>query len=179
MTICDCERGANGLGLAIRECDCDERRAALEKEQRQEKWDKRFLNLAKYWANICSLDPSTKVGAVIAQSDMRIVSLGYNGFPIGVNDSEERYNDRETKYSFVAHSELNACISAQGKINKNCTLYVYPLFPCKECAKAIIQFGIKRIVVFKNNVNDRWKETNAVAATMFSEASVKVVEVEI
>lgn len=179
MTICDCERGANGLGLTIRECDCDERRDALEKEQRQEKWDKRFLNLAGYWAGICSKDPSTRVGAVIAQADMSIVSLGYNGFPKSVNDSEERYNDRETKYSFVCHSEANAILSAQGKITPDCSIYTTPLAPCKECAKLIIQAGIKRVVVPSDCKNDRWNETNDIAKTMFSEAGVCFVEVDL
>jgi dCMP deaminase len=145
---------------------------------RQTKWDRRFLFLAKFWAEQCSRDPSTRVGAVIAQADQRIVSLGFNGFPIGVEDYPERYSDREVKYKFVCHAEINACISGQGKITKDCTLYVWPLFPCNECAKAIIQFGIKRVVYPQDSDNERWLDSTAIAQTMFTEAGVKFTEVD-
>lgn len=157
----------------------DEELKEIRKNERYAKWDKRFLNLAKYWANVCSKDPSTRVGCVIAQSDMRIVSLGYNGFPMGVDDTEDRYNDRETKYSFVCHSEPNAILSAQGKIDKDCSIYTWPLSPCKECAKLIIQAGLKRVVIPSNSKNDRWNATNDIANIMFSEANVRIVEMDI
>lgn len=107
------------------------------------KWDERFLDLAFHVAQ-WSKDPSTKVGSVIVRPDNRIVSLGYNGFPRGVCDHEERYAERAVKYKFVAHAERNALDNVSEDVT-GCTLYS-TLQPCPECAKSIIQRGIKKVV---------------------------------
>src|ERR1700722_2700699 len=90
------------------------------------KWDIRFLELAKHISN-WSKDPSTKVGAVLVNDLKQVVGMGYNGFARGVQDTDERLNDRETKYKLVVHAEVNAIIQA-GHAARNSTLYVYPSF---------------------------------------------------
>jgi dCMP deaminase len=139
-----------------------------------DKWDRRFLDLAKYISG-WSKDPSTKVGAVITQpSNKRIVSTGFNGFPAGVEDSAERLTNREIKYEMVVHAELNALLFA-GSSAHGGTLYVYPLAPCARCAVTIIQAGIKRIVAPKPDfTNDRWGQTLKVAEQLFLEAGLDV-----
>lgn len=136
-------------------------------------WHKRFLDLCEHIAT-WSKDPSTKLGSVIVDDKKRIVSVGYNGFPRGVFDLEERYNDRPTKYLFVAHAERNALDNAPMMVD-NCTLYV-TLLPCNECAKSIIQKGITRVVTYRPDREDvfNWNIT----LTMFREAGVEVVYVE-
>ena len=105
-----------------------------------EKWDKRFLEIAHQVAT-WSKDPSTKVGAIIVGDKLQIVSQGYNGFPRNIEDKEERLNIRELKYKFTIHAEANAIYNAlyNGSSVQYCTLYCVSLFPCSECAKAIIQ----------------------------------------
>ena len=108
-------------------------------------WSYRFLELAETVAT-WSKDPSTKVGSVIVDSKRRVLSLGYNGFPRGVEDSVERYKDRDTKLLLVCHAERNALDNSPGSV-EGATLYA-TLFPCNECCKSIIQRGIKRVVSF-------------------------------
>jgi len=108
-------------------------------------WDFRFLQLAEVTAS-WSKDPSTKVGSVIVDAKRRVVGLGYNGFPRGVKDDEERYNNRETKLLYVCHAERNALDNAPGSV-EGATLYA-TMFPCNECCKSIIQKGITRLVTF-------------------------------
>ena len=131
-------------------------------------WDKRFLDLAEHIAQ-WSKDPRTKVGAVIVDEKKRVVSVGYNGFPRGVDDVSNRYEDRETKHLFVAHAERNALDNAPLMVD-GCTLYV-PLLPCNECAKSIIQKGITRIVSYtpdRDGMGFNWDITKK----MFEEAGV-------
>ena len=104
-------------------------------------WIKRFLDLSKL-VSTWSKDPSTKVGAVIIDPETKtIVSTGYNGFPRNIEDSEERLNNRELKYKFVVHAEMNAIMNAlyNNRSVKNCILFVHGLPCCSDCAKAIIQ----------------------------------------
>lgn len=117
------------------------------------KWDIRFLRLAREIAS-WSKDPSTKVGAVIVDENNRVVSLGYNGFPRGLNDSPELYADRNEKYKRVLHAEQNAFIFAEKKDLRHCTLYTFPLAPCPSCALLAVQHGIKRVVCPEIRVND-------------------------
>lgn len=135
-------------------------------------WSIRFFNLAKEVAS-WSKDPSTQVGAIIVDDNKIVRAMGYNGFPRGVNDSEHRYADRTQKYSFVAHAELNAILNANSSV-KDCTLYLWPLAPCSECAKVIIQAGIKSVKYPEIPYNERWKESNEVALKMFRESGVQV-----
>jgi dCMP deaminase len=136
-------------------------------------WDKRFLDLCEHIAT-WSKDPSTKLGSVIVDDKKRIVSVGYNGFPRGVMDYEDRYNDRPTKYLFVAHAERNALDNAPMMVD-NCTMYV-TLEPCVECAKSIIQKGIKRVVTYPTTRQDvfNWN----IARQMFKESGVELIYVE-
>lgn len=144
-----------------------------------EKWDRRYLELAKYVAESWSYDPSTKVGAILVNYQFYKEFIGYNGFPRGVLDLPERYNDRELKYKMVTHAEINALIKA-GDYARGGTLYVYPSFSmppiCQDCAKVAIQSGIKEIVGYKANPNDprvkRWEESISVSRTMFEEAGI-------
>lgn len=138
---------------------------------KSDKWDTRFLEVAKLIAS-WSKDPSTQVGAVIVK-DRHIVSTGYNGFPMGVRDLKERYLDRETKLSLCVHAEQNAILRASGE-SRGSTIYVYPLGPCTECCKSIIQSGIVRVAYPNSPVPDRWKYSIETANMMFKEAKVEV-----
>ncbi|CAC9531036.1 dCMP deaminase (EC 3.5.4.12) [uncultured Gammaproteobacteria bacterium] len=140
------------------------------------KWDERYLSLAKEIAT-WSKDPSTQVGAVIVGSKKEVLSQGFNGFPRNINDSDERYNDRKTKYKFVVHAEMNAIYNAtySGTSLDGATLYVYGLPICSECAKGIIQVGIKKVVVKKSKELDCWNDSFKLSKAMFDEASVKLI----
>lgn len=137
------------------------------------KWSERFLALAEHVAE-WSKDPNTKVGAVIVDDKKRVVSIGYNGFPRGVHDDDSRYQNREIKHLFVAHAERNALDNAPHSV-EGCTMYV-PLLPCNECAKSIIQNGIKKVVTYKPTREDRFNWD--ITRTMFSEAGVLLYEIE-
>lgn len=110
-------------------------------------WDEYFMAVAKL-AGMRSKDPNTQVGACIVSQSNKILSMGYNGFPLGCSDDEfpwARVGDTvDTKYAYVTHAELNAILNYRGNL-EGAKIYV-SLFPCNECAKAIIQSGIKRIV---------------------------------
>jgi dCMP deaminase len=134
-----------------------------------EKWDKRFFELALHVAE-WSRDPKTKVGAVIVNNHKQVVSLGFNGFPRGIFDREDRYEDRETKYMFVAHAERNALDNAFVD-TRGCTLYT-TLYPCNECAKGIIQKGIKRVVAPIPDFNKPSCNFN-ITKIMFEEAAIE------
>jgi dCMP deaminase len=126
-------------------------------------WDEYFMGVA-ILASQRSKDPSTQVGACIIDADKRIISTGYNGFPQGCSDDEFPWNRDEslgeTKYQYVVHAELNAILNASGKKLAGSTVYV-GLFPCHECAKAIIQSGIKEIIY----LSDKYHDTPSMAAS--------------
>ena len=110
-------------------------------------WDEYFMGVAML-SSMRSKDPNTQVGACIVNEDRKIVGVGYNGFPTGCCDDDLPWAREgewiETKYPYVCHAELNAILNSIGGNLKGCTLYV-ALFPCNECAKAIIQSGIKKL----------------------------------
>lgn len=148
---------------------------------REEKWDRRFLDMAKLVAS-WSKDPSTKCGAVIVRPDRTVASVGFNGFPRGCSDAAEVYADREEKYGRVVHAEVNAVLLA-GESCKGYTLYTSPggAGPtCDRCAAVVIQAGIERIVYIKSDVeyNARWAETMDRALRMYAEAGVEVVHLK-
>lgn len=121
-----------------------------------QKWDKRFLSLAKFISQ-WSKDPSTKVGAVIVDENNIVLSLGYNGFPRNVPDDSNFYEDKDQKYKLIVHAELNAILNCSRLLNdKKTTIYIWPLFSCNECAKAIVQSGIKRVISVKNEKDQKW-----------------------
>ena len=144
--------------------------------QTLDKWDKRYLALAKE-VSTWSKDPSTQVGAVTVGSKKEVLSQGFNGFPRGIEDSDDRYNHRQTKYKFVVHAEMNAIYNAtySGVSLDGATLYVYGLPICSECAKGIIQVGIKKVVVKKAKELDNWNESVELSKQMFDEADVELV----
>jgi len=137
------------------------------------KWDKRFLNLAKEIAT-WSKDPSTQVGA-IAVKDRKVLAQGYNGFPRKMKDLEDRYNNREEKYTYIVHAEKNVIYNAtyNGVSLKDSTMYVYGLPVCSECAKGIIQTGVKRVVMLEMIVPEKWRDSFKNTKLMFDEAGVK------
>lgn len=135
------------------------------------KWDKRFLKLAEHIAT-WSRDPSTKVGAVIANDLNIAIGLGYNGFPRGVSDSPRFYDDRETKLKLVVHAEANAILNATTQV-RGCTIYTTH-FSCNECAKLVIQSGIKRIVSHKTDMNSKWLNAWAIAEDMYKSANIGI-----
>ncbi len=139
-----------------------------------DKWDHRFLTLAEHIAG-WSKDPSTKVGAVITHTrSKRVISMGFNGFPAGVEDTQERLDDRSTKYEMVVHAEQNALMFA-GERAEGATIYVHPLPPCARCAVLIIQSGIVRVVCEQPDFeHERWGEVAKIADTMFREAGLEV-----
>ena len=142
-------------------------------------WDEYFMAIAKLSA-MRSKDPSTQVGACIVSDDNRILSIGYNGAPNGFNDDEFPWGregkNLETKYPYVCHAELNAILNCNNaSLLKGSTLYV-ALFPCNECAKAVIQSGIKRIVY----LSDKYKDSDATKASkrMLDAAGIEYTQLE-
>lgn len=143
----------------------------MQQVQSQINWKKRFLSLAEHISQ-WSKDHSTKVGAVIADKHNRIVSLGFNGFPRGIQD-DLRLNDRSLKYQIVVHAEMNAMHFA-GQGLDGCTLYTWPLPPCSRCASSIIQVGITHVYSIYPNaeINKRWEDDIQLAAQMMEETGI-------
>jgi dCMP deaminase len=136
-------------------------------------WDYRFLELARQ-VSTWSKDPSTQVGAVIVDQQRRVLSLGYNGFPRGVEDSPKLYLHKPSKYKMIVHAEANAILNATQSL-EGATLYS-TLFTCCECAKLVIQSGIKRVVSYQHLHSEKqhWEESFAVAREMYLQAGVQV-----
>ena len=134
-------------------------------------WDEYFMGVAKLAARR-SKDPSTQVGACIVSPENIIISTGYNGMPKGCSDDEFPWGREgaETKYPYVVHAELNAILNANGRDLRNSRVYV-ALFPCNECAKAIIQSGVKEVVY----LSDKYAGTpeNIASKRMLDAAGVK------
>ncbi len=136
------------------------------------RWDEYFMGISKL-AGMRSKDPNTQVGACIVGEDNKILSMGYNGFPNGCSDEDfpwDRDGDMlDTKYAYVTHSELNAILNYRGGSLAGSKLYV-SLFPCNECAKAIIQCGIKTVIYD----SDKYAGTpgNIAAKRMFDAAGI-------
>ena len=126
-------------------------------------WDEYFMGIA-HLSKERSKDPSTQVGACIVDKDNRIISIGYNGTPNGIDDKDFPWaregNPLETKYLYVCHGELNAIMNSGGRDLRGATIYV-TLFPCNECTKLIIQSGIKRVV----DDSDKYADTDGVIAS--------------
>ena len=139
------------------------------------KWNKRYLDLAKHVAT-WSKDPSRKIGAVAVGDMGQILAQGYNGFPRGINDTSERLLNREEKYKYVVHAEMNVIYNAShsGVSLDGSELYVYGLPVCSECAKGIIQVGIKKVYIFcEETIPPVWYESWFRTKAMFDEAGVK------
>lgn len=138
-------------------------------------WDEYFMGLAHLSA-LRSKDPNTQVGAAIVDENHRVVSVGYNGMPKGCSDDEfpwEREGEvLDSKYAYVVHAELNAILNSKWPVS-GCTIYV-SLFPCNECAKAIIQSGIRRIVYESDKYGN--SETTIASKKMLAAAGVEMVQ---
>ncbi len=137
-----------------------------------DKWDKRWLDIAGLVSS-WSKDPSTKIAA-IAVKDKRLVATGYNGFPRDIEDTDERWNNREEKYKYVVHAEMNCIYNANyhNQSLKGATMYIVGLPVCHECAKGIIQAGVSRVVATFDGVPMKWSKSNEITEKMFKEAGV-------
>ena len=142
--------------------------------QNLSKWDYRFISMAKL-VSTWSKDPSRKVGAIISK-DKRVISMGFNGFPCGIEDSPSRLFDKATKRDLTIHAELNAILNAKQDL-QGCTLYVYTLFSCGDCALPIIQSGISRVVCnIDRPPSKTWEESGEKAKALFNEACIEYIE---
>lgn len=137
-------------------------------------WDEYFMGIAKL-SSMRSKDPNTQVGACIVNNHNKIMSVGYNGFPVGCDDDvfpwERTGDELDTKYPYVCHAELNAILNNRGANLEGCKIYV-TLFPCNECAKAIIQCGIREVVY----ISDKYATTKGTIASkkMLDASGVKL-----
>lgn len=138
------------------------------------KWDARFCELAEYISK-WSKDPRAQVGAVLFSKKGGNITIGYNGFPFGVEDSVERLGDQDKKLDIIVHAEVNAILAA-GERAAGSTLYVWGKPVCARCAGPIIQAGVKRVVALApgNDPTSKWDESGKTAQDMFAEAEVAV-----
>jgi len=138
-------------------------------------WDEYFMGLAHLSA-LRSKDPNTQVGACIVDSDNKVVSIGYNGMPRGCDDANYPWGRDggflDSKYAFVVHAELNAILNSPRSL-KGCSIYV-SLFPCNECAKAIIQCGIKKVVYESDKYDGT--DSNTASKKMLTDAGVELIK---
>jgi dCMP deaminase len=139
------------------------------------KWIARFGDLAKEVAS-WSKDNSSQVGAVIVRPDRTVASVGFNGFPRGVEDSSFLIENRDAKLLRTIHAELNAILAAKEPL-VGYSLFVWPFQPCAQCAAAIIQSGIKEVYCPYNDhlAHERWSESFKAALQMFDEAGVTTI----
>ena len=144
------------------------------------KWDTRFLEMAKLVGS-WSKDPSTKAGAVIVGPENEIISVGFNGFPKGMPDSPELYENREEKYSRIVHAEVNAMMFARGPIPSSSTLYTYPFMPCDRCVVQMLQVGIREFVAPKTDAErlERWGAALERTKKYIEECNGRLWEIEV
>lgn len=155
-----------------------------------ERWDRAFLSLATDFAQKLSKDPNTQVGAVLVGLGHEVISMGYNGFPVGIADTPERLNDRDMKNRMVSHAERNAIYLAarKGIKTQGATIYmaatdssglIWGGAPCTQCTIAVIQAGIRQVVTAPiKNVPSRWHDDLHFARQMLDEAGIIYREVE-
>lgn len=139
-------------------------------------WDRRFFALAEHVGS-WSKDRSRKVGCVVADADHGVRAIGYNGFPRGVDDVSEDRHSRPAKYFWTEHAERNAIYQAAriGVPLAGCSMYL-PWFPCMDCARAIVQAGVGKLVAFAPDLADpQWGEHFRAALELLNEAGIDVV----
>ena len=136
------------------------------------KWDKRYLELAERISK-WSKDPSSKIGCVAIGEKGQVLAQCYNGFPRSISDNY-RLENREIKLKYIVHAEMNTIFNAafSGISLEGSTFYVVGLPCCSDCAKGIVQVGVKRVVMPKQEITDRWKESWGLTQSMFTEAGV-------
>ncbi|WP_318511019.1 deaminase [Photobacterium leiognathi] len=160
--------------------------AYLSEYESKKKWRNRMINLAKH-VSLWSLDPNSKVGAVLVSKKGGDITLGYNGFPFGVKD-DGRLNDKNQKLNIIVHAEVNAIIAA-GSRSADGDLYVYGKSICARCAGPIIQSGIKRVFATRPKEEGTypppkkegaidWEEMGRISEGMFKEANIEVIYYE-
>ena len=141
-------------------------------------WDEYFMGVA-FLSGMRSKDPSTQVGACIIDKEKKIIGMGYNGFPLGSSDDEMPWGKTgdflDTKYPYVVHAELNAILNSIKSL-KESTIYVTH-FPCNECAKAIVQSGIKKVIYFSDKHKNL--ESTVASRTILKNAGVEIVNLKI
>jgi len=140
------------------------------------KWDKRYMELAKQ-VGTWSKDPSKQIGAIAIGSKGQVLAQGYNGFPRGIDDNESRLNTKETKYKYVVHAEMNLIYNAtfNGISLNGSTVYVSGLPVCSECAKGLIQVGVKQIVMSKDSLegaDEKWLDSFELTIALLNEAGI-------
>ena len=140
---------------------------------KQAVWDRRFLQLAEQ-VSTWSKDPSTRCGSVVTNGRNNIVSLGFNGFPPGIEDKPEWLEDRSIKLKIVRHAEANALYHASFSRLPAKAIYVWPMPPCAQCASAIIQAGLQRIVTCRPDPSraERWSDDWGLAEEMYLQAGI-------
>lgn len=139
-------------------------------------WNQRFVDLANHVAG-WSKDRSTKVGAVIVGQNREVLSMGYNGFPRGIDDSIDERHERPAKYKWAEHAERNAIFNAarNGVRLEGSSIYL-GWYPCCECARAIVQAGIKTLICEEPDFNhSRWGQDFVISAQIFNEGGIKVI----
>jgi dCMP deaminase len=141
-----------------------------------ENWDNKFIKLSNH-VSTWSKDKNKKVGAVIVDNDNIVLSMGYNGIPRGCDDTDESRYERPIKYLFTEHAERNAIYHAarHGVSLKDCKLYV-TLFPCADCARAMIQSGITKLIAPEPNLDHEvWGDHFKASIQMMEEAKIEIV----
>jgi dCMP deaminase len=140
-----------------------------------DKWDKRFLDLAKT-VGTWSKDPSTGVGAIIVDELRRVRGVGFNGFARGIKDSHDLLEDRHAKLNRMVHAEINAVLNSSTNID-GCTIYL-TIPPCNMCTNFLIQAGVKRIIWLKpsKELIERWGESWALSYSLLQEANIEYIE---
>lgn len=138
----------------------------------ESKWDIRFIEMAKFISE-WSKDPSTQCGAVIVDAFKRVISVGFNGYPQNIPDDD--LHDRERKYAKIIHAEMNAILFSKRDIS-GCTIYVYPMPPCSQCASALIQSGISRVVTRRATKEqyERWGDKLVLTEEMFNSVHIQL-----
>ena len=141
---------------------------------RRLKWHDRYLELAQQIAS-WSKDPSSKIGAIAVGSKGQVLAQGYNGFPRGIEDSEIRFENKELKYKYVVHAEMNLIYNASynGVSLDGSTVYVTGLPVCSECAKGLIQVGVREVIMpIQEDTPDKWVQSFKLSKELFEEAGV-------
>lgn len=142
---------------------------------RRLKWHSRYLELAQQIAS-WSKDPSSKIGAIAVGSKGQVLAQGYNGFPRGIEDNESRFENKELKYKYVVHAEMNLIYNASynGVSLDGSTVYVTGLPVCSECAKGLIQVGVQQVIMpTQEDTPDKWVESFKLSKELFEEAGVR------
>ena len=141
---------------------------------RRLKWHDRYLELAQQIAS-WSKDPSSKIGAIAVGSKGQVLAQGYNGFPRGIEDSEIRFENKELKYKYVVHAEMNLIYNASynGVSLDGSTVYITGLPVCSECAKGLIQVGVREVIMpIQEDTPDKWVQSFKLSKELFEEAGV-------